>query len=69
MTITMGRLIAGLYDDFTRRYHDDELAAVATEVMLDELLARIRRAQRPRRAGRDGAATIPAGPRALRRAA
>lgn len=35
---TVGQLISTLYTKFEREYHDPELAAIATEVALDELL-------------------------------
>lgn len=36
---TLGELIATLYTKYQRRYRDRELAAIATEVMLDQLLS------------------------------
>lgn len=36
--MTMGQLITELYDKYERRFGDEELAAVATEVTLEELL-------------------------------
>jgi hypothetical protein len=44
MTTTVGDLISGLLDVYERRYHDHELAAVKTALVVDELLrARERR--------------------------
>ncbi|HUJ58359.1 MAG TPA: hypothetical protein VLX92_07700 [Kofleriaceae bacterium] len=44
---TMGDLISQLFATYEREYHDDELAAVATQVTLAELL-RARGAKRAR---------------------
>lgn len=41
---TFGQLISDLYTQYERRYHDPELAAVATEVTVEELLRQRRRA-------------------------
>jgi hypothetical protein len=35
---TIGQLISELYTKYERRYRDDELAAMATQVRLEELL-------------------------------
>lgn len=35
---TIGQLICELYTKYERRYRDDELAAMATQVRLEELL-------------------------------
>jgi hypothetical protein len=35
---TIGQLISDLYSKYERRYCDEELAAVATQVTVDELL-------------------------------
>jgi hypothetical protein len=35
---TIGQLISDLYSKYERRYRDEELAAVATQVTVDELL-------------------------------
>ena len=35
---TIGQLISDLYSKYERRYHDPELAAIATQVTVDELL-------------------------------
>ena len=35
---TIGQLIADLYTKYERRYHDEDLAAVATQVTVDEIL-------------------------------
>lgn len=49
---TFGDLISDLYAAYSRRYHDGELAAVATEVTLtDALRARATRATRARPVG------------------
>lgn len=45
MTITMGQLVSRMFEVYERRYHDQELAAIATQVTLEDLL---RTAQRPR---------------------
>ena len=46
MTITMGQLISEVYETYERRYGDTELAAVATQVTLDDVMRT--RARRPR---------------------
>jgi hypothetical protein len=38
MTITMGQLVAALFDAYDRKLHDEQLAAIATEVRISELL-------------------------------
>lgn len=38
MTITMGQLVCDLYAKYERELHDEQLAAVATEVRVSELL-------------------------------
>jgi len=38
MTITMGQLVSDLYAKYERELHDEELAAVATEIKVAELL-------------------------------
>ena len=53
MTITMEQLVVTLFNSYGRSLHDDELAAVATEVRITELLeqsARVRRARTLRKA-------------------
>ncbi len=35
--MTIGQLISDLYSKYERRYHDEELAAVATQVTLDDM--------------------------------
>jgi hypothetical protein len=35
---TLGQLISELYTKYERRYRDDELAVMATQVRLEELL-------------------------------
>jgi len=40
MTTTIGQLISSLYDKFQTVYGDDKLAAFATQVKLQEVLAR-----------------------------
>lgn len=47
MTTTVGQLISDLYTKYERELHDDELAAVATEIRVSELLEHV-----PRRRGR-----------------
>ena len=44
--MTIGQLISDLYSKYERRYHDDELAAVATQVTLDDVLRARRLASR-----------------------
>lgn len=39
MQTSIGQLIAILYDSFERQYHDRELAAFATDVVVNEVLA------------------------------
>lgn len=51
MTITMGQLVSTMFEAYERRYHDGQLAAVATQVTLADLLRDARRPEtRPRRA-------------------
>jgi hypothetical protein len=53
MTITMEQLVVMLFDSYDRSLHDEQLAAVATEVRIAELLeknARARQARTLRRA-------------------
>lgn len=38
MTITMGQLVSEVYEAYERRYHDKELAAIATQVTVDDLM-------------------------------
>lgn len=40
MTITMGQLVSQFFDTYDREFHDPELAAVATQVRITELLER-----------------------------
>jgi len=47
MTITMGQLVSEVYEAYERRYGDTELAAVATEVTVDDIIQTARR-RRPR---------------------
>jgi hypothetical protein len=47
---TIGQLITELFATYQQQFHDDRLAAAATQVVVDELLrARERRAARARR--------------------
>jgi hypothetical protein len=48
MTITMGQLVSQFFETYDREFNDEELAAVATQVRIMELLERTVRAQ-PRR--------------------
>lgn len=49
MTTTIGQLVARLYEQYAQRYHDEELAAVATQVIVDDLMrARGQRDQKRR---------------------
>jgi hypothetical protein len=43
MTTTLGQLVTTLFDQYEQRYHDEKLAAVATQVTVDHLI----RAGRP----------------------
>lgn len=43
MTTTMGQLVSELFDKFERRYHDERLAAVATQAAIEEILRGSRR--------------------------
>ena len=54
MTITMGQLVSTLFDVYDSELHDEQLAAVATQVRLVELLSQKSRPQR-RRAARKSA--------------
>jgi hypothetical protein len=36
---SIGQLVAELYDRYQERYHDDELANLATSTILNQLLA------------------------------
>jgi hypothetical protein len=50
MTTTMGQLVSDLYAKYERELHDEELAAVATEIQVSELLESMpRRRARPRK--------------------
>jgi hypothetical protein len=40
MTITMGQLVSQFFDTYDREFQDAELAAVATQVRITELLER-----------------------------
>lgn len=44
MTTTIGQLVAALFEQYEHRYHDEKLAAVATQVTVDDLMP-----PRPRR--------------------
>ena len=48
MTTTMGQLVSDLFARYERELHDPELAAVATQVRLAELLEHSTRERRPR---------------------
>ena len=50
MKTTIGQLVSKLFETYEHRYHDEELAAIATEVMLDDILRVQRRRTRPHRA-------------------
>ena len=43
MKTTLGLLVSELFDMFEQRYRDPELAALATEVIVNDLLYRPRR--------------------------
>lgn len=43
MKTTIGQVVSELYTSYQRRYHDEELAALATQVVLSELLAALAR--------------------------
>ena len=51
MTLTVGQLVSDLYAKYERELHDEQLAAVATEVRVTELLEAMPR-RRPGRARR-----------------
>jgi hypothetical protein len=38
MTMTMGQLVSQLSDKYERRYHDERLAAIATQAAIEEIL-------------------------------
>jgi hypothetical protein len=40
MTITMGQLVSQFFETYDREFHDEEIAAVATQVRITELLER-----------------------------
>ncbi|MGE0395315.1 MAG: hypothetical protein AB7T06_01210 [Kofleriaceae bacterium] len=46
MTMTIGQLVASLFANYDRKLHDEELAAVATEIRVSELLSRKARSRR-----------------------
>jgi hypothetical protein len=48
MTITMGQLVCELYAKYERELGDEQLAAVATEIKVTELLEGVPRRRRPR---------------------
>jgi hypothetical protein len=48
MTITMGQLVAGLYTRYEEELQDSRLAAIATQVRVQELLGQAKRKSRPR---------------------
>ena len=37
-TTTLGQLVADLFDKYERRFHDEELAAVATQTTITHML-------------------------------
>ena len=39
MTTTLGQLVSDLYDMFERRYRDPELATLATQVVVNDVLS------------------------------
>ncbi|MCX5742903.1 MAG: hypothetical protein NT062_10450 [Proteobacteria bacterium] len=45
---TIGELISTLYTKFEQQFHDHEVAAIATELALADLLRARKRAPRPR---------------------
>jgi hypothetical protein len=52
MTTTMGQLVSKLYDRYERRFHDEQLAALATQAMIEEILRESRARGAHRRRGR-----------------
>jgi hypothetical protein len=51
MTITMGQLVSEVFEAYERRYGDTELAAVATEVTVDDIIRTVsQRRSRSRKA-------------------
>lgn len=47
--ITIGELVSVLFGQYEAHYHDDKLAAVATQRVIDQLLREHDRARRRRR--------------------
>jgi hypothetical protein len=43
MTTTVGQLVSQFFESYDREYHDEEIAAVATQVRIMDLLERTRR--------------------------
>jgi hypothetical protein len=48
MTITIGQLVSDLFTRYEREFHDEGLAAVATQVRIAELVRPTVRGRRPR---------------------
>jgi hypothetical protein len=48
MTITIGQLVSQFFETYDREFHDAEIAAVATQVRIMELLGRPRGARATR---------------------
>ena len=55
MIITMGQLVSQFFDAYDREFHDEKLAAVATQVRIAELLDRKPRACQARAPRRSAA--------------
>jgi hypothetical protein len=69
MTITLGQLVSELYDVFERRFHDRELAARATQMIVNDLLCRGEEKKAAPAAPRRRATRPAARPQPMRRAA
>ena len=49
---TIGELISVLFDQYEEQFHDEKLAATATQIVLDEILYDQERSAKPRRTTR-----------------
>jgi hypothetical protein len=59
MTITMGLLVGEVFEAYARRYGDTELAAIATQVTLDDVMRTTRRRRGRAHPGRPSRAPSP----------
>ena len=48
MTVSLGELIAAIYEEFMELYNDEELASVATAALINDMLSEDRSAQQVR---------------------